>query len=149
MLGIGALSSVLSKKFTHKVMTVGAVLVTVLGLSMLSQGFTLSGISIPSISANASKTSEGTGDAAKIADGEQIVNSTLQPGAYPAITVHAGIPVKWVIDAPKGSVNGCNNAIYIPEYDIEYKFKTGENIIEFTPDKTGSEASILVCIDHE
>ena len=118
-------------------MTVGAVLVTVLGLSMLSQGFTLSGISIPSISANASKTSEGTGDAAKIADGEQIVNSTLQPGAYPAITVHAGIPVKWVIDAPKGSVNGCNNAIYIPEYDIEYKFKTGENIIEFTPDKTG------------
>lgn len=137
MFGIGALSSVLSKKFTHKVMTVGAVLVTVLGLSMLSQGFTLSGISIPSISANASKTSEGTGDAAKIADGEQIVNSTLQPGAYPAITVHAGIPVKWVIDAPKGSVNGCNNAIYIPEYDIEYKFKTGENIIEFTPDKTG------------
>lgn len=137
MFGIGALSSVLSKKFTHKVMTVGAVLVTVLGLSMLSQGFTLSGISIPSISANASKTSESTGDAAKIADGEQIVNSTLQPGGYPAITVRAGIPVKWVIDAPKGSVNGCNNAIYIPEYDIEYKFKTGENIIEFTPDKTG------------
>ncbi|WP_230397379.1 urease accessory protein UreH domain-containing protein [Novisyntrophococcus fermenticellae] len=137
MFGIGALSSMLSKKFTHKVMTAGAVLVTVLGLSMLSQGFTLSGFSIPSISANASKTSESTGDAAEIADGEQIVNSTLQPGSYPEITVHAGIPVKWVIDAPKGSVNGCNNAIYIPEYDIEYKFKTGENIIEFMPDKTG------------
>jgi plastocyanin domain-containing protein len=43
-----------------------------------------------------------------------------------------------VIDAPEGSVNGCNNRMVIPEYDLEYAFKTGENIIEFTPETTGN-----------
>jgi hypothetical protein len=48
------------------------------------------------------------------------------------------MPVKWIIDAPDGSINGCNNRINIQEYGItNYSFKSGENIIEFTPDKTG------------
>lgn len=136
MFGLGALSSVLSRKFTHKVMTAGAVLVVVLGLSMFSQGWSLSGI--PSPLAIIAAGEEPGGDAAKLENGVQIINSTLQPGRYPAITVQAGIPVKWIINAPKGSVNGCNNAFYLPEYGVEYQFKTGENIIEFTPANTGT-----------
>jgi plastocyanin domain-containing protein len=46
--------------------------------------------------------------------------------------------VKWVIDAPKGSINGCNNRMLIREYGIEHSFKTGENIVEFTPAKAGN-----------
>ncbi|GHU91267.1 hypothetical protein FACS1894202_12410 [Clostridia bacterium] len=49
MFGLGALSSLLSKKFTRKVMTAGAVLVTVLGLTMFSQGAVLSGLSFDRI----------------------------------------------------------------------------------------------------
>ncbi|MDR1429056.1 MAG: sulfite exporter TauE/SafE family protein, partial [Spirochaetaceae bacterium] len=45
MFGIGALSGVLSRKFTGLVMKIGAVLVTVMGMSMFSYGFGLSGIS--------------------------------------------------------------------------------------------------------
>jgi sulfite exporter TauE/SafE/copper chaperone CopZ len=67
-----------------------------------------------------------------------VVRSTLGPGTYPYITVMKGVPVRWIIDAPEGSLNGCNEAIYIPEYDIEYAFSEGENIIEFTPDESGS-----------
>jgi len=133
MFGLGALSTVLSKKFAHKAMTVGAVLVVVLGLSMLSQGWGLSGISFPSASDNAASSAQN-----EIIDGVQVVRSTLQRGQYPAITVKTGIPVKWVIHAPKGSINGCNNALYIPEYKIEYAFKPGENVIEFTPDNAGT-----------
>ena len=48
------------------------------------------------------------------------------------------MPVKWIIDAPKGSINGCNYKIYINEYGIEYQFKSGENIIEFTPTNAGT-----------
>jgi sulfite exporter TauE/SafE/copper chaperone CopZ len=133
MFGLGALSTVLSKKFAHKAMTVGAVLVVVLGLTMLSQGWGLSGISLPSAADNAASTGQ-----TEVIDGEQVVRSTLQRGQYPAISVKAGIPVKWVIDAPKGSINGCNNALYIPEYKIEYTFKPGENVIEFTPNDAGT-----------
>jgi sulfite exporter TauE/SafE/copper chaperone CopZ len=131
MFGLGALSSVLGRRFSGRVTTVGAGLVVVLGLSMFSQGWSLSGLSFGFGSA-----SERSG-AAEIRDGYQIVNSTLQPGRYPAITVRAGIPVKWRIDAPQGSINGCNNRIFIPEYNIEHQFTYGENLIEFTPAEAG------------
>jgi plastocyanin domain-containing protein len=51
--------------------------------------------------------------------------------------VRRGIPVRWIIDAPAGSINGCNNRMIIREYRIEHRFNPGENVIEFTPDKTG------------
>lgn len=137
MFGLGALSSVLSKKFTKKVMTVGAVLVVVLGLSMFSQGWSLAGfIDLPFISTT---SNNGTSDSTVIIeDGVQVISSTLSPGSYPSITVQARMPVKWIIDAPKGSINGCNYKIYINEYGIEYQFKSGENIIEFTPTNAGT-----------
>ena len=47
MLGLGSLVSLLRKRFNSGVMSVGAVLVVVLGLSMLSQGGSLSGLLTP------------------------------------------------------------------------------------------------------
>lgn len=138
MFGLGALGSLLSKKFTHKIMTVGAVLVVVLGLSMVSQGFSLSGVSISAALPSASSADKA--DSIKIEDGVQIVESTLSSGRYPAITVQADTPVKWTITAPDGSINGCNYKVLIPEYNISYEFQPGENVIEFTPTKTGKVA---------
>jgi len=70
--------------------------------------------------------------------GPQLVNSTLQPrSAYPSITVEVGRPVRWEIEASPFSLNGCNNRIVIPEYGIEYAFKPGKNVIEFTPKRVG------------
>lgn len=138
MFSLGALSTVLTKKFTGKVMTVGATLVVVLGLSMFSNGWSLSGLSndlLPSFAV--SNTSQLETSDFVIKDGYQIVNSTLASGRYPAITVEAGTPVKWTIDAPQGSINGCNNRMIIPEYNIEHKFEDGANTIEFTPTETG------------
>jgi sulfite exporter TauE/SafE/copper chaperone CopZ/plastocyanin domain-containing protein len=142
MFFIGALSSVLSKSFTARMMKIGAVLVTVLGLTMFSNGWTLSGFLNPLGTLFASSGSEGVQAAAVpfeplIVDGVQIVNSTLSGGRYPAITVQEGIPVRWKINAPPGSINGCNNRMIIREYGIEHRFTTGENIVEFTPTRTG------------
>jgi plastocyanin domain-containing protein len=67
----------------------------------------------------------------------QVVNSTLLPNRYPAITVQQGIPVRWIINAPQGSINGCNNRFIVREYGIEHTFRPGENVIEFLPAKTG------------
>ena len=179
MLGLGAAVSVLGKRFTNRVMQVGAVLVVVLGLAMLAQGGALSGwlpselllalliaacisgvlLSIPvqrkacraalccacavllAISCLLGRTAAvpvTQAEESSRQDGVQIVYSTLSPGRYPSITVQAGTPVKWVIDAPEGSINGCNYRMMIPDYAIEHTFQTGENIIEFTPTQEGA-----------
>jgi plastocyanin domain-containing protein len=150
MFGLGAISSILGKKFSKRIMSAGAVLVTIMGLFMLSYGWNLSGFSIPDFS-NIQASAVSYQDGAKnpvsnpsqsapditIENGVQIVNSTLSSGRYPAITVQAGIPVKWIIEAPQGSINGCNNRMVIREYKIEHKFSLGTNVIEFLPEKPG------------
>ncbi|GHV90070.1 heavy metal-binding domain-containing protein [Spirochaetia bacterium] len=138
MFGLGALSGVLSKKFTKKVMTVGAALVVILGLTMLSNGWSLSGFSVPVMgSPAAAAPAQGVELPFRIEGGVQLVNTTLASGRYAPITVQAGIPVKWTIDAPRGSINGCNNRMIIPEYNIEHTFTVGTNVVEFTPKRAG------------
>ncbi len=183
MLGLGSIVSALGKKFTQKVMSIGAVLVVVLGLAMLSQGGSLSGLlppdlllpiilglcvvgivhsipfrglsnkSLPTIVAsiiviavifvsntgiiNGTASAENSANV-NIVDGKQVVTSTLSSGRYPNITVQAGTPVKWIINAPKGSINGCNDKFNIQAFGISnYEFKPGDNVIEFNPTKTG------------
>ena len=147
MLGFGSFVSVLGKHFARKMTYIGAVLVVVLGLSMFSQGTALSGISGNSISGdnisqnNVSGDSAGPGDPASApeqTDNIQVIYSTLQPGRYPDIKVQTGVPVKWIINAPKGSLNGCNYRMLLHAYGIEHTFSEGENVIEFTPTKSGT-----------
>lgn len=181
MLGLGTLVSALGRRFSQLVLQVGAVLVAVLGLAMLSQGGSLSGMLPPDrllflvllsaalglaalvpvrkrtlrpallaavaalvvLGALAVQRLAGPAEAddrssVRIEDGVQIVESTLLSGQYPDIMVQAGIPVRWTIYAPEGSVNGCNYKMIIREYGVEHAFEQGENLIEFTPTQTGS-----------
>lgn len=185
MLGFGAVVSALGRKFSQKVMGVGAVLVVVLGLAMLSQGGSLSGLLLPDrllllviafgilgviasipfhkrmykaiglavmaammiaggtvwnsiTTANHLKEAAFAAGEAEMTDGVQVINSTLAPGSYPDIIVQAEIPVRWIIDAPAGSINGCNYKMLVEEYGIEYSFQEGENVIEFTPSDAGT-----------
>ncbi|MFP3042817.1 sulfite exporter TauE/SafE family protein [Treponema primitia] len=137
MFGLGALSSLLSKKFTRTVMSAGAVLVAVLGLIMFTNGWSLSGFSDPFDNTAVSAGPASAASGIVVEDGVQLVNTTLLPGQYQPIVVMAGIPVRWTIEAPPGSINGCNNRMIIREYGIEHKFTAGTNTVEFTPEKTG------------
>lgn len=140
MFGLGAVSTVLGKRFSQKVMMVGGVLVVVLGMSMFSQGSRLAGMQPPNLLLNlinSRSDNQEVNQQVTIKDGVQIVKSTLSSGRYPNIHVQANIPVRWVIDAPKGSINGCNNRMLIRDFGIEYSFQTGENVIEFTPTSSG------------
>ncbi|MCL1965136.1 MAG: sulfite exporter TauE/SafE family protein [Firmicutes bacterium] len=133
MFGLGAVSSALGKKFTAKVMTAGAVWVVVLGLSMMTQGWRLSEFKSAQPPSNGISSQSGEQNQ----EGVQIINSTLSFRGYPNITVRAGIPVKWIINAPQGSITGCNNRMILGEYGIEHTFTPGENVIEFTPTRAG------------
>lgn len=85
-------------------------------------------------------TSTATSQAVKaeIKDGVQYVTSSISGGYYDQITVQQGIPVKWTLNAPSGSLNSCNNSIIIPKYNLQVELKIGENVIEFTPDESGT-----------
>jgi len=139
----GALSSALSgakgRVFSRRVMQIGALLVTALGLVMFSNGWSLSGFSSPLGKMTFRRPAPAQNGASMpvIQNNVQIVNSTLQPNRYPAIIVRQGIPVRWTINAPPGSINGCNNRMIIREYGIQHTFKQGGNVIEFTPAKAG------------
>lgn len=134
MFGFGAISSFLSGKFTKKMMKVSAVLVMVLGVVMLNRGLSLSGINVASAAAG------GTENVAKIEGNVQVVTTDLDSGRYSPITVQKGIPVKWNMKADAEDINGCNETIIIPKYDLEYTLVAGDNIIEFTPDEDGNIA---------
>ena len=151
MLGFGSVISALGKRFTKQVLTCGAILVVVMGLSMMSQGTALSGISskitclfsdkADAIASNsnldAASYSGSDTDSAIEKDGIQYLSSTLESGHYPDITVKAGIPVNWTIHADNNSINGCNYKILLQDFNTEYVFQEGDNTIEFTPQKTG------------
>lgn len=144
MFGFGAISSLLSSKFTRKLIKVSAALVIVLGFMMFNRGLGLSGINpinlVPTVAAtNENRTVGGDGGTLATISGDvQYVTTTLRSGRYEPITVQAGVPVKWTIQADPDEINGCNNAMNIPAYGISnFKLNPGDNLIEFTPDKTG------------
>lgn len=139
MFGFGAVSSMLSGKFTHKMMKVSAALVIVLGMVMANRGLVLSDFKLPSMSFGVNNSTQGS-SIATIQDDIQIVTTKLLSGRYEPITVQKGIPVKWTIQAQKSDINGCNNEILIPKFNKEKKLEAGDNIIEFTPTEAGTFA---------
>ncbi|WOO34692.1 sulfite exporter TauE/SafE family protein [Anaerocolumna sp. AGMB13020] len=135
MFGFGAVAGILNSKYTKKMMKVSAALVMALGVIMLNRGLSLSGIDL----VRASGTQEA-GNTAKVEAEVQSVTTKLQPGGYEPIVVQKGIPVKWTIQAEKKDINGCNETIIIPAYNIEVTLTEGDNLVEFTPDKSGTVA---------
>ena len=135
MFGFGAISSILSSKFTHKMMKVSAVLVLILGIVMLNRGMVLSGVNTSMVIG----AENSSNHIAKVNGDFQEVTTKIESGRYSPIIVQKGIPVRWTISATREALNGCNNSINVPEYNIQNKkLNEGKTVIEFTPDKTGN-----------
>jgi sulfite exporter TauE/SafE/plastocyanin domain-containing protein/copper chaperone CopZ len=136
MLTFGALSGLLSKGYTKKILKFSGVLIIVLGLIMGNRGLALAGININPMTALASTTGGGSnGSVAKavLQDGVQVITMTANNNGYTpnAFYVQKGIPVKWIINGEQ--MNSCNNAIVAQALNLEKKIKKGENVVEFTP----------------
>lgn len=140
MFGLGALSSLLSGKFTSRMMKVSAALVLLLGLVMMNRGLALSGVSLLPGGQPAAQATAGVDNTTNpaISGGVQEITSKLTSRGYPEITVQAGVPVRWNLQANAKDLNGCNRSLIIPEYNLQVDLKAGDNIIEFTPAKAGT-----------
>lgn len=132
MFAFGAISTLLSVKFTHKMMQVSAVLVMVLGVVMMGRGLTLSGVQVGSAAPAAVQNT------AKMNGNVQEVTTAFNNGYYVPITVKKGVPVKWTVRVTEKDLNGCNNPVTIPKYGIQKQLVPGDNVIEFTPQDSGT-----------
>jgi sulfite exporter TauE/SafE/plastocyanin domain-containing protein/copper chaperone CopZ len=138
MLTFGAVSGLLSKGYTKKILKMSGFLVIILGFIMGSRGLALAGIGIPSFmdgsgNLTGSTLVESDKNKAILKDGIQEVTMTVDGSGFTPnqFYIKKGIPVKWIIKGD--SINPCNNAIAVPALNIERTLKSGENIIEFTP----------------
>ena len=130
MLCIGLIGGKLNQKFARPMRIVSAVLVVLMGMSMLTSGLALAGVGVAA-------APMGEDGYAVVRDGVQYVYSEIDYGSYPVITVQAGLPVKWTIYADESKLTGCNNEIVVPAYKLDIPLQAGENIVEFTPTQTG------------
>lgn len=137
MFGFGAISTYLSKKFTHNMLKISGALVVFLGVGMLSNGMSLTGIVLPPITTFESQKIS-IDNQAKINKGIQYVTTSLSSGNYQSIRIQKGVPLQWIIRATARDLNGCNNEIIITAYGIQKKLKVGDNLIEFTPKDRGT-----------
>ncbi len=128
----GMIGSYKSGKLSSKVMKISAILVIVLGFSMITRGSSILGFVMPnSIDEDTIVTASAEND------NVQYIYTDLEPYSYPPIVVKKGVPVKWVINATPETLNGCNNEIIIRAYNIQKPLVVGENVIEFTPTESG------------
>jgi len=78
------------------------------------------------------------GGLATVTNGVQLVQLSVQGANYypNPIRVKIGIPVRLVADI--NNMPGCSKNIVIPEFNIRKLVSTGDNVIEFTPSKSGT-----------
>lgn len=142
MLTFGALSGLLSKGYTKKILKFSGVLIIMLGLIMSNRGLALAGMNMspmaimssmgafgdPNVSSASTKAIK-----ASIQGGVQVLNMSAKVSGYTPNTLYVqkGLPVKWVVEGEE--ITGCNNTIVVPDMNIQQKLQSGNNLIEFTP----------------
>ncbi|MBN1792174.1 sulfite exporter TauE/SafE family protein [Candidatus Woesearchaeota archaeon] len=151
MLGFGYFASYISSRATQKILKASGVVVIILGLVMMNNGLVLTGSGYDAQSivqlvtatrssggiSGAASASAGSEDTVVMKDGYQEIRmDVLRSGWSPdTFVLKKGVPVKWIVNGKE--ITGCNNAIQVPKYGLNFKITPGEQTIEFTPDESG------------
>ena len=133
LLGIGALGVTLKGTLSRSFLHFAGVVVFVLAVFNLQTGLALAGLS--------------TGQAANAPMAAPVARKGIQEVAMvvtaygyepSAITIKAGVPVRWTVNGTGAS--GCTSILTIPDLNITQALKRGDNVIEFTAPKKGQLA---------
>jgi sulfite exporter TauE/SafE/copper chaperone CopZ len=147
MFGLGNVVSMLSAERTRQALKVSGAIVIVLGVFMLNRGLDNFGLGIggfptevqpvAQVAVKPRPTSASPTASAPADSSVQVVHMKLTRRGYEPNVLHAkvGVQVRWVIDVVE--MSGCTNRLIMPEYKVNKSFKLGENVIEFTPQRTG------------
>jgi sulfite exporter TauE/SafE/copper chaperone CopZ len=135
LLGISAISSTAKGTSLNVFLRFSGTLVLVLALFNLSNGLALSGFDLSRAFAD---NTEQTASAPVINNGAvQEVSLKVTPSGYvpSALTIKAGVPVRWTVDGSQAF--GCTTIMTIPSMNITKSLGKGSNIIEFTATQPG------------
>jgi sulfite exporter TauE/SafE/copper chaperone CopZ len=145
MLGFGYFASFVSSKVTHKILKVSGIIVIILGLFMINNGLVLTGtgydvksmVSFVSGANNINEDEIAVESLAKLDQGVQEIRMEVNRYGWEPdkFVLKKDVPVRWIISGRE--INGCNNAIQVPKYGLNFDVKQGEQIIEFTPTYEG------------
>ncbi|MEK9156204.1 MAG: sulfite exporter TauE/SafE family protein [Patescibacteria group bacterium] len=139
LLGIGGLTSVIQGAFAKNFFKFAGLLVIALAFFNLSNGWSLTGWRFPNPLRNytSNKSTNITNSTIQEKNGVQVVNMTQDLYGYApdSFTVRRGVPVKWIINSTDN--RSCAASIIFSKFGIRKILKTGENVIEFTPNETG------------
>ena len=145
MIGFGSLATVISHSTTKKILKLSAIIVLILGLVMINRGLSLTGNSFTFDSIKEKITGIGTNtinpgsnSQVNIVNGIQEVNMDVDASGYSpsSFVLKKGVPVKWNVNVKQ--LTGCNSELVLNDYGIYENLKSGLNVIEFTPDKSGT-----------
>ena len=146
LLSVAAISSFLKGNFQKHFFKFAGVLVIVLGLFSINQGYILATSEIdfgtqpiiPVAGNDGSNNEPILAPTVPIVDGKQIVKMKIDRYEYypSEFTIVEGIPVDWQIDA--SNAGGCAQIITIPKLKLnEFLIRSKDNVITFIPEKTG------------
>lgn len=142
LLGVGGLTALIKGAFAKPFFKFVGLMVIALALFNISNGLNLTGIGLPDIrgvnKASANSGSSFSDPNVTLENGVQIVRMTQGYNGYSPseFTIQRGLPVKWIITSTDG--NTCAASIFSSELGVRKILNEGENVIEFTPEDTGS-----------
>ena len=129
----GIVAGALGKKAKNTMALIGGTLIVVFAVAMLQNNLALLGVNLSArVSAQNITLMETI-----VTDGTQSITTPVQSGAYQSFSAKKGIPLVWHISVDEGVLNGCNNEIIIPDYNLSVRLHSGDNVVEFTPEKAG------------
>lgn len=133
MLGVGIFYNLVKGQGKIIINKIASVLIFVLALVMLNRGLLALNIDVTK-----AFNSDKNYQVARVEDGIQVIEFDLLYNSYQDIKVKKDIPVQIIINVSEKYLTGCNNEIIIPDFNVAKKLEVGQNVIEFTPTKTGT-----------
>lgn len=134
LLGIGGLTSVAKGWFARYFFKFVALVLFILAVSNIQNGFNLTGITFAGSGQNNVKEEKISG---KIINGEQVVDIAQSGSGYSPrnVTVKKDVPVKLLVNATNLYV--CTSTFVIPKFQVWSQLVAGINEIKFTPTEAG------------
>ena len=134
LLGIAGISSVVKGETARFFFKVAGIIVLGLGLWNISNGWSLTGIVL---SPGSAQELRANGPAAELRDGKQYLAMEQWAAGYNPneFTIKKGVPFVWQINSTNAYT--CASSLVVPSLGIRRNLSAGNNVIEFTPTKTG------------
>jgi sulfite exporter TauE/SafE/copper chaperone CopZ/heme/copper-type cytochrome/quinol oxidase subunit 2 len=137
LLGVGGLTSFIKGAFSKTFFKFAGVVVVLLALFNLSNGYNLTGLNGNILAFGKTAAALSSDPNVVLQNGVQVVKMTQNSNGYTpnSFTIQKNVPVRWIINSV--DPNSCAASIASAKLGIKQTLQAGENIIEFTPAEAG------------